>query len=240
MLDIDLLVESDGIYMTTLPEGQSFTWRLLSIKEHRVFSTLRDQGIYSEYQLYDKVFDRCYVGDARAINGNLPAGIFLSIGRLIMYLSGDCAGEEAQEIEAARSTYHQAGVLEIIRRVILMAFPYKPEELECWTRRKLLAIFVEAEALLQNRGEYQPLDTSKIMTAEEMAKKQSKPLFDFQKDNSEINKEFGDGNHPLDLHPTELEARAKKTQKLNAEQLKIASKSLQSEEKAVRQARRRI
>ena len=239
MLDIDLLVESDGMYMTTLPEGQTFTWRLLTMKEYQVFSTLRNQGVWHEYQLYDKVFDRCYVGDTRAINGNLPAGIFMSIGRLIMYLSGDCSGEERDEIDAARMHYNQAGVLEVVKRVILMAFPYKPDELEVWTRRKLMRIFVEAEAVLQNRGEYQPLDTSKIMTAEEASRQSQKPAVDMRRENRELSDEFGDRKHALDMHPAELEKKSRKAERLKAHQLKQIQESVDHEAKQKKRVHRR-
>ena len=239
MLDIDLLVESEGLYMTTLPTGQSFTWRLLSLKEYKVFSTLRQQGIWHEYQLYSKVFDRCYVGDPRAINGNLPAGVFFSIGQLVMYLSGDCAGEEAEEINAARSSYSQAGVLEVVRRIVLMAFPYKPDELELWTRRKLMRIFVEAEAVLQNRGGYEPLDTSKIMTAEQAQAKANKPVVDFRKENRELGEEFGNRKHALDMDPAELQKRARQTEKLKAKQLRQIQQSVDDETNRKTRRRRR-
>lgn len=238
-MDLNLLIESDGLYTTTLPEGPSFTWRLLSMKEYRVFSSLRNQGIWHEYQLYGKVFDHCYVGDSRAINGNLPAGVFLSIGRLIMYLSGDCTGEERAEIDAARAAYNQSGVLEVVKRVVLMAFPYKPDELESWTRRKLMKIFVEAEAVLQNRGEYQPLDTSKIMTAEEAAAQHNKPVVDFRRENQELGNEFGDRKHALDMHPSELAEKSRRTNKLKAEQLRQIQQSMDDETRRKTPRRRR-
>lgn len=238
MLDIDLLVESDGMYMTTLPEGPSFTWRLLTMKEYKVFSTLRDQGVYHEYEIYSRVFDRCYVGEARAINGNLPAGIFMSIGRLIMYLSGDCAGEERDEIEAARSQYNLVGVLEVVKRVILIAFPYKPDELETWTRRKLMRIFVEAEAVLQNRDGYTPLDTSKIMTAGEAQAKANKPVVDMRRENAELGQEFGDRRHALDMHPAELEKKARRSKHLEKQQLRQIQQSMDDEARVNRNRRR--
>ena len=237
-MDIDLLVESDGLYMTTLPEGQSFMWRLLSLKEYRVFSVLRARGVFPTLLLYDKVFNRCFVGESLAINGDLPAGIFLSIGELIMYLSGDCAGEERAEIEAVRASYHQVGVHEVMKRIVLMAFPYKPDELESWTRAKLTRMFVEAEALLQNKGEYQPLDTSKIMTAKEAAIQQNKPVVDFRKENREIGDEFGDRKHALDRHPAELADKARRTKQLKAHQLRQVDASMQDEAKQKRKYRR--
>lgn len=239
MLDIDLLIESEELFMTSLPGGPSFTWRLLTLKEYKVFSTLRAQGVYNDLQLYYEVFDRCYIGEPMAINGNIRAGIFLSIGQLIMYLSGDSGATEAEEIEAARAGYHTAGVLEVMKRVVIMAFSYRPEELEKWTRRKLFRMFVEAEALLQNTSEYMPLDTSKIMTADQIAAQKTKPVVDFNRENKELGDEFGDRKHALDMHPAELEQRANKQKRLKAQQLRQADQSIQHEAQARKKHRRR-
>ena len=238
MVDIDLLVQSDGLYMTSLPDGPSFMWRLLTMKEFRVFASLREQGVLSAFQVYNEVFNRCYVGEVLAINGDLPAGIFLSIGELIMYLSGDCAGQERNEINTARASYHQVGVLEVMKRVVLMAFPYKPDELEAWSRIKLTRRFVEAEALLQNRGEYEPLDTSKIMTSEEAAAQKNKPVVDFRRENRDIDGEFGDRTHALDRHPAELAEKARRTEKLKASQLRQLDKSRRDEAQEKKRRRR--
>ena len=204
MVDIDLLVESDGLYMTTLPSGVSFTWRLLTLKEYSVFSGLREAGVLGEIQLHSDVFVRCYVGDHRAINGNLPAGIFLSLGRLIMYLSGDRAGSEAEEINAARSTYRADSVLELMKRVVIMAFAYQPHEIELWTRAKLTRNFVLAEAVLQNKTDYQPIDTSKIMSPGQAAVQRKKDHINYELENSELNKQSLSGEHILDQHPSAL------------------------------------
>ncbi len=219
-MDIDLLIESDGLFVTTLPDGISFTWRLLTLKEYQVFSSLRDQGVFGSMQIHSEVFDRCYVGDARAINGNLPAGTFLSIGELIMYLSGDSAGEERQEIEAARAAYADTSVTEVMKRIVLMAFSsYTPDVFETWTRAKLLRTFVMAEALLMNRSEYQPIDTSKIMTPVEAAKAAKKGPVDFAAENREFSqKDAGVQQHALDMHPSDLKKRAQKQQKITTAQ----------------------
>lgn len=239
MVDIDLLVESDGLYMTTMPEGQSFVWRLLSLKEYGTFSALRAGGVLSDMELQSRVFDRCYVGEPKAINGNLPAGIFLAIGQLIMHLSGDCAGEEAAEIDQARAVYAIASVQEVMKRVVMMAFPYKPEELETWTRPRLTRTFVMAEALLQNKTEYQPLDTGKIMSPAAAAAKANKPVVDMRKENSQLGEEFGDRKHALDRHPEEHDRRAKHQQKLKANQLRQLDASQRDEQRQTKKRSRR-
>lgn len=239
MVDVDLLIESDGLYMTTMPEGASFVWRLLSLKEYKAFNALRLSNVLTDMELHVRVFDRCYVGDPRVINGNLPAGIFLAIGELIMYLSGDCAGEEAEEINAARNAYAVASVQEVMKRIVLMAFPYKPEELDSWSRPRLTRTFVQAEALLQNKTGYEPLDTSKIMTPEQMAKQSNKPAVDMRRENMDLGEEFGDRTHALDRDPNENAQRARRQQKLKADQLRKLDASKRDEAKQKQKHRRR-
>ncbi len=241
MVDLDTLIESDGLFMTTLPGGQQFTWRLLTLKEYRVFRALREGGIYNPLVLHNKVFNHCYLGNPATINEMLPAGLFVSIGELIMWLSGDCAGQsDRDDIEIARQTYHNSSVTEVMKRIILIAFSaYKPEELETWTRPRLIKTFTLAEAVLQNRGEYEPINTNKIMSAEEAAKKKSKPPIDFRRENQELRDEFGDRRHPADLHPAELQERNAKTKRLKAQQLRHLDQSMREENKAKERMRRR-
>jgi len=240
-VDIDQLIESEGLFVTTLPDGASFTWRLLTEKEFRVLSKIRDNGLLSRFQVHLEAFNRCYVGDHRMINGDLPAGIFLSIGELIMHLSGGATGHEADEIEAARANYADASVTEVMKRIVLMAFAsYTPDVFESWTRAKLLERFVLAEALLQNRSEYQPIDTSKIMTPEQAAKqarKKSLPV-DVHGDNREIRNAMGSKKHALDSHPSEFKDKVKSA-KLNTAQARRLDKMSKSDERRQRSARRR-
>lgn len=230
MIDIKTLIESDGLYMTTLPTGEQFTWRLLTLKEYRVFRGLREAGFYSPLFLYDAVFDHCYIGKADAINGNLPAGYFSAIGELIMYLSGDNAIDgEREEIETARTMYPVDSVQETMKRIILIAFPaYTPDDVEHWTRPELLRKFTMAEAVLVNKGGYEPIDTKKILTSEQAKKRKSSPI-DFRRENQEYSESMGDALKPhiLDQHPDVLMKRQARTNKLQKHQAKELEKAMQ-------------
>lgn len=219
MIDIKTLLESEGLYQTTLLTGEQFTWRLLTMKEYRVFRGLREANTMSLLFLYEMVFDHCYLGNADAINGHLPAGYFPAIGECIMWLSGDCGTNERDEIEVARMKYAGNSVLETMKRIVYIAFPYLPEQVENWTRAELVRKFTLAEAVLVNKGGYELLDTKKIMSAEK-AKKQ-KPAIDFRKENEEYNSTFGanDKIHPLDLPPDMLFSK-QKSKKISTEQAK--------------------
>lgn len=197
MLDLDLLLESDGLYRTTFPElGCSFVFRLLTLKEFRVFRSLRDGGYLHPMVVAQKVFERCYFGDPAFLGGDLPAGIEISIGNLILWLSGDNELETLkQDLIRHRNQYQAGSVTEYMRRVICTAFPaYKWEELEGWDREQLIRMFVISESVLQNRVEgYKPLDIKDIKSPEEMAAAAAKPAhgINFAEENARIRKSMG-------------------------------------------------
>jgi hypothetical protein len=230
MIDIKTLIESEGLYLTTLPTGEKFTWRLLTLKEYRVFRGLREAGTYSPLFLYEAVFDHCYLGNADVINGNLPAGYFSAIGELIMYLSGDNAFEsERDEIETARALYPMDSVQETMKRIILIAFSsYTPDDIEQWSRPELLRKFTLAEAVLINKGGYEPIDTKKILTADQAKKRKNSPV-DFKKENMEFNEAMGDSLKPhiLDQHPDVLKNRQARTNRLQKKQAQDLERAMQ-------------
>lgn len=228
MLDIDTLLKSDGLYITTMPDGRNYMWRLLTLKEYRIFRSLRETGTLSRYQIHDAVFDRCYTGNAALIDGDTPAGYTMSIGELIMWVSGDSAGlNDKEDLEIARSTYPGATVHEYMKRICLRAFPaYKIEDVEGWSRPLLIQRFVLAEELLSEsyctllapdgkivrQPNYQPIELKSIMTAEQMAKNQKRQEgIDFQKENAQINQAMsgGEGHDLLDLSPDAFQKKMK-------------------------------
>jgi len=231
MLDINTLIESKDIYLTAFPDGTQFGYRLLTVKEYHVFRALRQGGFEAPFALYNQVFDRCYLGEASLIDENLPAGIFVTIGELIMYLSGDAAGQsDRDDIEVARENYPGSTVDELMRRTVLLAFSsYTPDDLDNWTRQELLRKFPIAEAVLVDRnvlakGEFQPFDLRHILTPEQAAARAKKPAhgIDIDAQNREHNQAMGDTTHILDQHPDELKRRmhkAKKLERAQAQQL---------------------
>ncbi len=230
MFDIKTLMESKGLYVTQLPSGEKFTWRLLTLKEYSIFRGLKEAGTILPLFLYEEVFSYCYVGNADVINGNLPAGLFVSLGELILHLSGggDIQNEK-DEIETARMAYPADSVIETVKRIVLLAFSaYTPDDIEKWTRPELLRKFTIAEAVLVNRGGYEKLDTRKIMTSEQMAKKQKSPPIDFRKENMELDGKMGDAMRPhmLDMPPEALAAKQAQTNKLERLQAQKLEKAL--------------
>jgi hypothetical protein len=224
MIDVDALLESEGLYITTMPDGRSYTYRLLGLKEYRIFKALRETGVLSRYHLHDKVFDRCYLGNPDMIDGDTPAGYTLSIGELIMWLSGDGATHgDKEDLENARMMYQGDTVYEHMRRVCLRAFPsYKIEDLDRWTRPLLLQRFVIAEHMLAETGEYQPIELKNIMTAEQKAKHQKRQEapgggIDFARENAGLSKEMAgaEGHDVFDLPPDQFQRKMRIAQRMD-------------------------
>lgn len=221
MLDINTLIENEGLFVTTLPDGRSFTWRLLSLKEYRVFRALREGGILSPLVLYDRVFDRCYQGNIDLIDGDTPAGYCVSIGELIMWLSGDSADQTARDdLEMARVAYPGDSFNDFMKRVILRAFPaYKIEDLDGWTRPKFLHRFVDAEYLLAENGSgYKPIELKDIISSRQKAENAKKQGIDFAKENAGLDKAMGGrgGGDLIDLPPDAFQKKMKIARRMEA------------------------
>ncbi len=202
-MDIDAIIEANGnLYQTWFPnEDIKLSYRLLSIHEYKVFRGLRESGVLTEFELYDTVFERCFLGNAHLISENISAGITISVGRLILYLSGDCDQDTLRyDIQAVRIQHPADTVFEYMRSVIMTVFPYKIEEIESWVRPKFIRNFTIAENVLcKQNPEYERLDLSQIKTAEEVAEEQSKKKtgsgIDFAAENRSIRKAMG----PFDM-----------------------------------------
>ena len=195
-MDIDKIIESNGnIYRTHFPEiDVSITYRILSIKEYKVFRSLRDGGVLSASLLAEQVFERCYFGNAGLLSENLPAGISISVGNLIMYLSGDCDQLTLlQDIHDARTLHPSDTVFEYMRSAIITAFPtYQLDDLEEMSRSQYLRLFAISENIITKQNpEYERLDLSKVENSESRSKKNNSHNIDFRKENREIRSAVG-------------------------------------------------
>jgi hypothetical protein len=198
-MNIDLLVESGGrLYRTTFPDlGVSFSYRLLTMKEYRVFVKLREGALLPPLLLAEEVFKRCYLGAAALISQELPAGVTVSVGQLVMWLSGDCEQDTLKhDIQIARQMNPPDTVLSHMMAVINMAFStYSLEDMGLWTRPELIEKFTIAENMLSLQNpEFQRMQLKDIKTPEEMAKMKAKKKsggVDFGADNAAIKKAMG-------------------------------------------------
>lgn len=184
MLDIDQLLKSGDLYQTEFEDGTKVLYRLLTLKEYRIFRALRDASALHPWEIGSLVWDRCRVGPELALT--VRAGVEISVGEFIMWLSGDCDAVTIKEdIEALRASYPIKAVSEFMKRVICIAFPsYKWEDLDELTRPDLLQRFIVAEAVLMNKSpDYKPLDLKSLVGPGEADKK---PKINFKQENRAI------------------------------------------------------
>jgi len=177
VVDYDLLYESDGIYRTDIL-GRKFLYRLLTFREYRVLKGLSVSGVMNRQAILMEAFRKCYIGDVNLLNQKTPVGIYLSIGQLIMYFSGDCERETLKtDIAIARSIYPAHSVHERMRHTIFLAFSsYTIDDSDKWTRPELIKKFIVAEhALLQRGLQYTPVNVDEILSPEEFQEQNSKP-----------------------------------------------------------------
>lgn len=195
-MDIDTILETDGnLYRTLVPDiGLNFSYRLLSLKEYRVFRGLRDGNVADSYSISEMVFERCFIGEASLISTEIPAGITISIGNLIMYLSGDCEDETLKDdIRRVRQLHPRDTVFEHMRAVICTAFSYKVEEIDSWSRPEFFRKFAISENILSKQNpDFTALQLSDIKSQEEL-NKQVNPNgnIDFRKENRELSQHVG-------------------------------------------------
>ena len=98
------LEDKSNIYTTSIPGYGTYSFRLLSLKEYKRVVLLKGMYGFLTWELEEEVFSYCYVGDSNSLPPNLPAGIPVSIGKLILKLSGDSSTNDIiQDIAVSRS-----------------------------------------------------------------------------------------------------------------------------------------
>jgi len=198
-MNIDKIIQANGgLYRTTIPGTSiSFTYRLLSLKEYKVYKSLRDGGVLPPLIINELVFERCYIGDKHLIDKGIPAGATVSIGGMIMFLSGDSDSETlAQDIKAMRQANPENTVFEYMRTAIVTAFPTTTiDQIESSTRPSFIKTFVIAENVLSKQNsEYSKLNLSEIKTQEEL-EATSRTNIDFSQENRAIKSAMGYWNN---------------------------------------------
>ncbi len=213
---IDELLETNGtIYQTILPDesGISFRYRLLTLKEYNLFLKFRHLKLFDEYSLATKVFERCFLGHASLLSDDVPAGIIISIGKLILWLSGDCDSFTLDaDLDRHRNSNPPNTVFSYIRSVIVTVFPmYTLETIESWDREEILKKFAIAENILEKQREgYQRLKLERV----DKKKQKTKHGINFEKENAMLRSK----QNPFDIE--EAERKVDQSKKLSREQLR--------------------
>ena len=214
----ELLAASEG-FLTKFPDGSQVAWKLLSIKQYEALRGLVASGILSEPEARHEAFNLCSLERAEYFS-QLPAGYVDAIGAMILWYSGDCNPTTLKnDLYTLKQAYTGGTPQEHMMTVILTAFQSLTlEEVEGWSRNKLLRTFVRAEhALAYRLGEgFTYLDPNDIQFAGE---KSEKIGVDFDTEISEM-RDQGLGTNPwVDDDDEEKLARWKKLTKEQARDL---------------------
>ncbi len=170
--------------------GRVFYFRMLSLKEYERFNRIRSQALFHEWLFYEEVFKYSYLNDYDLLPDDIAAGFCVSIGQLVMYLSGDCDRETILiDIQSARQEHPENSLLEYMRTVIFSVFhSYTMEDIDSWDRKKFLKIFTVAENILsKQREDFKRLslsDLEKSMNGK--TKKNPNGPIDFEAENRAI------------------------------------------------------
>jgi hypothetical protein len=179
---------------------------------YNVFRSLKASSILNQDEIAMKVFERCFLGEIGFLSENLPAGILVSIGNLIMWLSGDCDNVTLMEdLERHQSMSPNNTVFAYIQAVIATVFPaYSLEDIESWDRESLLRRFTIAENILEKQREgYTRL---KLERADSKKNKSSSSGINFEKENRALRSH----QNPIDVEETQNKLRQ---EQLSREQL---------------------
>lgn len=132
-----------------------FYFRMLSLKEYERFCKIRSNALFHEWLFYEEVFKYSYLNDYDLLPDDIAAGFCVSIGQLVMYLSGDCDRETILlDIQQTRADNPNNSLLEHMRTVIFSVFhSYTLEDIDAWDRKKFLKIFTIAENILSKQRE---------------------------------------------------------------------------------------
>lgn len=149
MTDLAQLLAASEAFLTELPGGYSAAWRLLSVSEYNALRGMVSAGLLLEPQARLEAVKLC-VFDYSSGHELWPAGYLDSLGAAILWYSGDCDPHTLRDdLSALQQVYGGGSPHEHMIKIILCAFPgIRPDEIENWSRNKMLKTFVQAEHVM--------------------------------------------------------------------------------------------
>jgi len=138
-------------YVTVFPDGLSVSWKPLPLGLYIQYDQDIKRGLIPQSRLEDEIFQRCVLDDTLVRQMPfLKAGIITTVVLNIWNHSGP-TGIDAfnQDLQLARQKLNSdSQVLHDLVGIILMAFPYKPEEVYAMDYETFLFRLAQAEGLL--------------------------------------------------------------------------------------------
>jgi hypothetical protein len=165
-MNIKRVLESNlELYSTEFESGVSIQYRLLSIKEYKVFNKMLLGGLMPPFFVFEEIFELCYFGAVEYLPDSMLAGYALAIGELIYELSGVKEPDAVLfKIAEERKKNPPDTIFEHMRAVIMSAFSkYAPDDIDNMSESKFIKTFCIAENVLSKvNPQFLRLDLLKI------------------------------------------------------------------------------
>jgi hypothetical protein len=147
---IQVLKSGKELYSIEFETGIEFQFRLLSMREYRLFNKIVTGGNMPPFFIYEDVFKLCFLNDASYIPANTPMGYLISVGELIYHLSGSQDPTQLLfDIADERKKNPSDSIFEHMRAVIVTAIPrYTLFDIDNLTEKEFIKCFVIAENIL--------------------------------------------------------------------------------------------
>ena len=228
-MDIQSIIDSENVFQTEIG-GYKILWRLLSMREWRILSGLRDSGQITDEQACEEAFKRVYMGRYELLSTEMFAGVSNSIGRAALWMSGDNQSTIKQDIILARKYHPRYSVYEKMKRIVMIAFPgYTPDDLQNWSRVKLLEQFAAAEAMLIEKGfPYEAFNVDDI--GKDVSSKPKHEHIRTEAENKAMEAAYHgqmEGSTFWEKTPTELSGKGKIKSKAKQQQENLSSRDLE-------------
>lgn len=162
---VRVLKEGQELYNIEFETGVEYQFRLLSIREYRLFNKFIIGGIEPPIFIYEQIFNLCFLGDSRLFSSQSPIGPMITVGQLIYHLSGSQdATQLLLDIAQQRKENPGDNIFSHMRAVIITAIPrYTLFDIDNLTEKEFIKCFVIAENILSKMNPaFQRLDLKEI------------------------------------------------------------------------------
>ena len=145
-----VLQQNKELYNIQFEEGLEFQFRLLSMREYRLFNKMIVGGLMPPIFIYEDIFELCFFGKVEFLPNVLPIGYIMTIGELIYHLSGAQKSDQILfDIAEERKKNPGDTIFEHMRAVIITAIPrYTLFDIDNLTEKEFIKCFVIAENIL--------------------------------------------------------------------------------------------
>jgi hypothetical protein len=161
---VEVLNENKELYNIEF-ENIEYQFRLLSIREYRLFNKLMLSGREDRFSLFEDIFRLCFFGNYSSIPKSSPVGPILTTGELIYYMSGSQdAVQLLFDIAEERKKAPGDSIFEHMRAVIITAIPrYTLFDIDNLNEKEFIKCFVIAENILSKTNpNFNKLDLKEI------------------------------------------------------------------------------